>query len=98
VPLTGPLVADVSLPFRHHVVLDGMDDVGPTAQRARTLETMDRPFADALAALTHALTSSGSTTTDDQTRAARAYRVQTMSVPHGLACVALYCAGTVAAE
>jgi hypothetical protein len=67
VPLTGPLVADVSLPFGHHVLLDRTDDVGPVSQRTRTLETVETPFADALAAITQTLTAAGFSTTDDQT-------------------------------
>jgi hypothetical protein len=67
VPLTGPLVADLSLPFGHHVLLDRTDDVGPVSQRTLTLETVDTPFADALAAITQALTAAGFSTTDDQT-------------------------------
>lgn len=66
VPLTGPLVADVSMPFGHHVVLDRTDGVGPVSQRTLTLETVDTPFADTLAAITQALTA-GFSITDDQT-------------------------------
>ena len=66
-PLAGPLVADLSLPFAHHVLLDRTDDVGPVSQRTLTLETVDTPFADAMTAITQSLTAAGFTTSDDQT-------------------------------